>query len=63
MSLKAKSPKTERDETSLESEDIATHQETIPVPFICGTGLVALRWIGPATNMVTKQAEDEPAKK
>lgn len=52
------------DDTTLEDEELATHQETIPVPYIAGTRMVALRWLGPAYDMVTRQApDDRPGKK
>lgn len=64
MSTKASKTPAELDDTTMEEEDLATHQETIPVPFVFGTRLVALRWISPALDMVTRQAKDDkPGKK
>lgn len=54
----------ELDDTTLEAEDMATHQENIPVPALFGTRLVAVRWITPALNMVTVLAPNtKPGKK
>jgi len=64
MSTKGKANVGEYDPTTLEDEDLPTHQEAIPVPCLSGTRLVALRWISPALNMVAEQAPDErPGKK
>jgi hypothetical protein len=52
------------DETTVEHEDLATHQENIPVPYLSGTRRVAVRWLDVALNMITEQAPDErPGKK
>jgi hypothetical protein len=48
----------ERDDWPVEDEDIATHQEAIPVPYMAGTRRIGARWITGALNMVTKQTED-----
>lgn len=62
MSSKGKEPA--RYEFPLEEEEIATHQEAVPVPYLAGTRRVALRWITPASSMVTQIAPDEkPGKK
>lgn len=54
----------EVDETTIEDEDLATHQENIPVPYVAGTRRVAVRWLDTALNLITEQAPDErPGKK
>lgn len=65
MSSKGKSQvASELNNDTLEAEDLATHQEAIPIPFICGTQLVALRWMTPALDRVARQApQDRPGKK
>jgi len=48
----------------VEPEEIASHQEAVPVPWWAGTRKVALRWITPATQMITEQApQEKPGKK
>ncbi len=55
---------TETDKVPVEAEDMATHQETIPVPYLGGTRGVAVRFITEALDMVTVLAPDaRPAKK
>ena len=62
MSAKGKEP--EREDAPVQDEEIATHQEAIPVPWLAGTRRVALRWISPAFAMATQVAPDEnPGKK
>lgn len=63
MSTKGRSQDIEVDETTLENEELATHQEVIPVPYFAGEQRIALRWITPALNMVTVQAKDGYKKK
>jgi hypothetical protein len=46
------------DETALQDEQIATHQEAIPLPYLAGTRKIAVRWIGPAERMLTNQSTD-----
>ena len=54
----------ERDDWPIAEEEVTTHQEAIPVPYIAGTRRVALRWVSPAVDMITIQAKDEtPGKK
>jgi hypothetical protein len=43
--------------TPFQSENIATNQQAIPLPYLAGTRVIALRWITPATNEVTTQAQ------
>lgn len=56
MNKSVQSPVT--DEMPIEDEELATHQEAIPLPFLAGTRKIAVRWIGPAANMVTQQSTD-----
>lgn len=52
------------EEVPIGEEELATHQEAVPVPYLAGTRRVALRWITAATDRVTQQAPDDtPAKK
>jgi hypothetical protein len=54
----------EKDDLPVEEEDVATSQEGIPIPWHGGTRRVAVRWITPALDMLTKEAPDErPGKK
>lgn len=54
----------ERDETTIEEEDIATHQEAIPFPLSGGKRLVAVRFLDEARHQIEEQAPDErPGKK
>lgn len=53
----------ERDEFPVEDEELSTHQEAIPVPFICGVRRVSARWIDDAREMETRQTKDNYAKK
>lgn len=61
MNKGARSP--ERDEVPLEDESLDTAQEAIPVPYIAGTRRIALRWISPALDMITREAPDDVGKK
>jgi hypothetical protein len=58
-----KTPDLEPDLLPVEDEEVSTHQEAVPVPYLAGTQKIALRWISPALNMVTKQAPDQKAGK
>lgn len=63
MSAKGKS-NVDYDETTVEAEDLPTHQEAIPVPYLAGTNLVAIRFLAAASGMITRQAPDaRPEKK
>lgn len=64
MSAKGKAPAEELNRDTIEEEELATHQEIIPIPFLCGTQMVAIRFISPALDRVAKQAPNErPGKK
>lgn len=54
----------ELDETTLEEEDLSTHQENVPLPWLAGTRRLAVRWLDGALNQITEQAPDSrPEKK
>lgn len=62
--MSAKGTDIEKTELPVEEEEVATHQEAIPVPFVAGTRRVALRWMTPAFGLVTQLAPDKrPGKK
>lgn len=52
-----------KDDLPLENEDFATFQEAIPVPYLAGKRKIAVRWIAPAAEMVTKKAKTPTGKK
>jgi hypothetical protein len=62
MSSKSSKPP-EREDLPVEEEEIATSQEGIPVPWQGGTRRLAVRWITPAFDMITKEAPAERAGK
>lgn len=64
MSSKGKVPRADLNRDTIEEEELATHQETIPIPYLAGTQMVAIRFISPALDRVARQAPDErPGKK
>jgi len=49
---------------NVDSSDLATNQESKPIPFVCGERKIALRWISPIYDQFTKNAPAEvPGKK
>ena len=40
-----------------QQENVATNQQAVPVPYLAGTRLVALRWITPALNGIAQPAK------
>ena len=48
----------EKEDVPVQEEEIATHQEAIPIPWLAGTRRLSLRWITDATDMATRQAKD-----
>jgi hypothetical protein len=40
-----------------QAENLATNQQAIPLPYLAGTRVIALRWITSATSEVTTQAQ------
>jgi len=43
--------------TPFQAENIASNQQAVPLPYLAGTRVVAIRWISPALNEVTQQAQ------
>lgn len=40
-----------------QAENVASNQQSVPLPYMAGTRLIALRWISPATDMMTQQVK------
>lgn len=40
-----------------QKENVASNQQAVPLPYLAGTRLVAVRWITPALNQVTQQVK------
>ena len=40
-----------------QKENIASNQQAVPLPYLAGTRLIAVRWISPALNQVTQQVK------
>ncbi len=52
------------DDLPVQDEEVTTHQEAVPLPYLAGKRKVACRWIGPAMNLITKKsANATPGKK
>ncbi len=45
-----------------QQENVATNQQNIPVPYLAGERLVAIRWMTPALQEKTKQADSTTKK-
>jgi hypothetical protein len=39
-----------------QQENVASNQQSIPLPYLAGVRLVAIRWFTPALNEVTQKA-------
>jgi hypothetical protein len=39
-----------------QKENLASNQQAVPVPYVRGTRLIAVRWITPALNQITQNA-------
>lgn len=64
MSAKGIGKPTEINSDTIEDEEMATHQEAIPIPYLAGSQMLAVRWITPALDRVARQApQDRPGKK
>lgn len=64
MSTKGVSAPAEVNRDTLEEEELSTHQEAVPVPYLAGTRMVAVRWLSGAMDQVARQAKDDrPGKK
>ncbi|PTX95777.1 hypothetical protein [Opitutus sp. ER46] len=48
--------------TPFQSENVATNQQQIPIPYLGGERVVAIRWITPALDHRTKQADSQGKK-
>ena len=40
-----------------QSENVASNQQSVPLPYLAGTRVIAARWISPALNQVTHQVQ------
>ncbi len=40
-----------------QKENVAGNQQGVPLPYLAGTRLIAVRWITPALNHVTQAAQ------
>lgn len=40
-----------------QAENVATNQQSVPLPYAAGTRLMAIRWVSPALNRITQQAQ------
>lgn len=38
-----------------QKENLATNQQAVPLPYLAGTRLIAVRWLTPALDQVTTQ--------
>lgn len=63
MSFRTKQPDLEHESLPVEEEEVSSHREAEPLPYFAGTRKIALRWLGPATGMITRQAPSEKAGK
>jgi hypothetical protein len=64
MSAKGGNDQGQTDDFPVEPEAVATMQEAIPVPYLAGTRVIALRWISAPVEVFSVQAKDErPNKK
>jgi len=64
MSSKGSRDQGQTDDVPVEPETLSTAQESIPVPYLAGTRLVAIRWISLPFAVFAVQAKDEkPGKK
>lgn len=59
------SAKTEKppDTSNITADDVVNNQIGQPVPIVCGTNKVALRWITPALNQFTRKSAGTSGKK
>lgn len=48
---------TKKELVPFQEENLATVQQSVPLPYVRGTRLVAVRWISPAFDQVTQPAE------
>lgn len=45
-----------------QKENVATNQQAIPVPYLAGERLIAVRWLTPTMGLVSKQADTQGKK-
>lgn len=53
----------ELDDVPAQEEEIATHQEAVPVPYVAGTRRVAARWLDDGIDMRVRQTSANYSKK
>jgi hypothetical protein len=40
-----------------QQENVASNQQSVPLPYLAGTRLIAVRWMSPALDEITHQAQ------
>lgn len=60
--MSASKQKTPVELLPFQQENMATNQQKIPVPYLAGERLVAVRWITPVTDLKNKQADSQGKK-
>ena len=40
-----------------QQENVASNQQSVPLPYMAGTNLIAVRWITPALDKITFQVK------
>lgn len=63
MSFGGKTPTPKPDMANVDESEVATNQQAIAIPVVCGTGKVALRWVSPALNQFTRPVPTGASKK
>ena len=51
------------DDLPVGDEEVTTHQEAVPLPYLAGTRKTACRWMTQAVNMLTKKSKTQAGKK
>ena len=51
------------DDLPVGDEEVTTHQEAVPLPYLAGTRKTSCRWMDQATNMLTKKSKTQVGKK
>jgi hypothetical protein len=62
MSKASGGPETAED-FPVEEEEVATHQEAVPVPYLAGIRRIAARWLDDGLDMKVRQTRDGYSKK
>lgn len=52
-----KAPPQQKTLLPFQQENVATNQQSIPLPYLGGTRVIALRWMTPAMSKVTTQVQ------